>query len=91
MPPRIPRPFKIFNYLDSHEQFLEIVAAYWAKPSKQVAVQKVWCKLKQVKMGMQTLANTKYAGEENKIELARRTLKEVQSHMRRPDNNATLV
>ncbi|XP_056685901.1 uncharacterized protein [Spinacia oleracea] len=75
------RPFKIFNYMATHVDFLKIVQDGWAQRCTGSLMFSLWQKLKVVKGGLKTLHQKEFARLDEKIDLLRQELDEVQSEL----------
>ncbi|XP_021859668.1 uncharacterized protein [Spinacia oleracea] len=73
------RPFKFFNYMADHPQFLQAVQKGWEKNQTTSTMQNVWSKLKAVKVEHKALHKQEFAQLETNIEKCRRDLEMAQS------------
>lgn len=79
--PQNPRPFRFFNHLADHKEFLQIVTNVWTR--KEIAQMPViWKKLKEVKGELKKLNTTEFAAVDTKVKHARQQLKEIQERIR---------
>ncbi|XP_060210242.1 uncharacterized protein LOC132637116 [Lycium barbarum] len=76
-----PKPFKFFNHLTQHPEFLNHVRSAWGTQTA-TRMAPVWNKLKQVKLALKSLNNTEFAGVDTRVKIARQQLKDIQEKMR---------
>ncbi|XP_070035530.1 uncharacterized protein [Nicotiana tomentosiformis] len=74
-------PFRFFNCIAEHPQFIQEVDQAWSTTGKDGKLQGVWNKLKRVKQVIKGLNTQHYKGVEDKIKVIRRELQEVQNKM----------
>ncbi|XP_056689712.1 uncharacterized protein [Spinacia oleracea] len=76
------RPFKFFNYMADHAQFLDVVRKGWGVtcPGRGVML-KVWTKLKAVKQGLKELHHKDFAKLDQRIEELRVDLSQIQTQL----------
>nr|QIA97950.1 hypothetical protein AP_R.00g000460-v1.0.a3 [Amaranthus palmeri] len=60
-------PFRFFNYLCDHKDFLKVVDEAWQIEVRGDGLQKLWHKMKNVKRGLKQLHNKDFAGVKDKI------------------------
>ncbi|XP_059315723.1 uncharacterized protein LOC132066426 [Lycium ferocissimum] len=75
------RPFRFLNCLVEHEKFLPLVDANWATPTHLAFMQRVWTKLKKVKLGLKSLYSEHFQGSTEKLMEIRGKLQVVQEDM----------
>ena len=63
----IHRPFKYFNYLASHPDFLDTVRYAWNIDVSGFPMARLWCKLKQVKLALKTFHSTHFGNIHDRI------------------------
>ncbi|XP_056698434.1 uncharacterized protein [Spinacia oleracea] len=73
------RPFKFFNYMADHPQFLQAVQKGWEKNQTTSVMQNVWSKLKAVKVELKALHKKEFSQLETNIEKCIRDLEMAQS------------
>ncbi|XP_060175336.1 uncharacterized protein LOC132606044 [Lycium barbarum] len=83
-PIREPRPFKFFNHLADHPDFLEIIQQTWAHTSRGMGMQHIWYKLKKVKQQLKLLNTREYSKVNDNVQKYRQELAAVQIQMRDP-------
>ncbi|XP_075104573.1 uncharacterized protein LOC142178608 [Nicotiana tabacum] len=84
-------PFRFFNCIAEHPQFIQEVDQAWSTTGKDGKLQGVWNKLKRVKQVIKGLNTQHYKGVEDKIKVIRRELQEVQNKMSSILLNAELI
>ncbi|XP_021866679.2 uncharacterized protein [Spinacia oleracea] len=75
------RPFKFFNYMADHKDFLTIVQERWQVEIQGTAMFRIWNKLKGIKTGLKALHHQEFAGLEERIENIRVDLNLIQSQI----------
>lgn len=76
------RPFKFFNYMVDHANFLEVVKKGWDSDCQgKGAMLQVLNKLKSVKQGLKTLYHQKISRLNERIEIIRDDLSKIQSQL----------
>ena len=61
------KPFRFLNYLCDHQDFLQVVRAAWNINAKGTGLQRLWYKMKNVKMGLKQLHTKEFSGITDKI------------------------
>lgn len=61
------RPFKNFNYLVAHSEFMKIVRREWFKGANCSCFKGIWLKLKRVKTALKTLRKEEFRRGGSKI------------------------
>ncbi|XP_070057316.1 uncharacterized protein [Nicotiana tomentosiformis] len=84
-------PFRFFNCIAEHPQFIQEVDQAWSTTGKDGKLQGVWNKLKGVKQVIEGLNTQHYKGVEDRIKVIRRELQEVQDKMSSRLLNAKLI
>ncbi|XP_019224867.1 PREDICTED: uncharacterized protein LOC109206500 [Nicotiana attenuata] len=74
-------PFRFFNCIVEHPQFIQEVYQAWRTIGKDGKLQGVWNKLKRVKQVIKGLNTQHYKGVEDRIKIIRKELQEVQEKM----------
>ncbi|XP_019232866.1 PREDICTED: uncharacterized protein LOC109213514 [Nicotiana attenuata] len=83
------RPFRFFNHLADHKEFLQIVTNAWTgKETAQMSG--IWRKLKAVKGELKKLNTTEFAAVDKKVKHARQQLQEIQEKIRNNYQQARL-
>ncbi|XP_021844124.1 uncharacterized protein [Spinacia oleracea] len=76
------RPFKFFNYMEDHAQFLDVVRKGWdVSCPRSGSMLKVWTKLKAVKQGLKELHHKDFAKLDERIEGLRVDLCQIQTQL----------
>ena len=61
------KPFRFFNYICDHQDFLQVVRESWNATNIGTGMQRIWYKLKNVKSGLKKLHTKEFAGIHGKI------------------------
>ena len=78
------RPFKFFNHMASHVEFLQVVSEQWCVPGRgRNRMKMVWSKLKNVKVKLKMMHKTEFANMNAILDNAREELQRIQTQMRR--------
>ncbi|XP_021861555.1 uncharacterized protein [Spinacia oleracea] len=72
------RPFKFFNYMDDHTDFVKAVNEGWDCSIQGCAMYRLWTKLKHVKAGLKKLHAKDFAKLDSRIEQLRQDLDDTQ-------------
>ncbi|XP_016432563.2 uncharacterized protein LOC107759196 [Nicotiana tabacum] len=75
------RPFKLFNCIADHPQFMQHIEEAWKDRSTNGRMQTVWNNLKGVKEAIKSLNTQHYKGVDGKIKEIRRKLQRIQEEM----------
>lgn len=81
------KPFRFFNYLCEHQDFLRTVDEAWKIWVKGVALQKIWHKLNNVKSSLEKLHSREFAGITGKIKEWEENLDNIQPVMQDDPSN----
>ncbi|CAO2816302.1 unnamed protein product [Amaranthus hypochondriacus] len=82
------KPFRFFNYLCEHKDFLQVVSEAWRIKVKGSGLQKIWYKMKNVKASLKSLHIKEFAGIEEKIKAWEETLDKIQNELQSNPTNA---
>ncbi|XP_019224270.1 PREDICTED: uncharacterized protein LOC109205957 [Nicotiana attenuata] len=75
------RPFRFFNCIEDHPQFIQHVEKVWSVDETKGTIQEVWNKLKRVKEVIKGINIQHYQRVEDRIKEARKELQIVQEQM----------
>lgn len=75
------RPFKFFNYMGDHPNFLSVVQKGWDTNYHGSLMFRLWNKLKAVKQGLKGLHHQDFSKLEERIKLLREDLVRVQTQL----------
>lgn len=75
------KPFRFFNYLCDHHEFLKVVEDAWRMDVGGTGLQKLWHKLNNVKRSLKKLHTREFAGIQSKIKTWEEALDKVQSDL----------
>ncbi|XP_056697419.1 uncharacterized protein [Spinacia oleracea] len=84
------RPFRFFNYLADHHDFLPTVKLCWRHASGSTMAS-VWSRLKMIKQKLKNLHHQEYRGIHEKIEQARHQLSSVQTQLQQLHGDTLLL
>ncbi|XP_059285682.1 uncharacterized protein LOC132039156 [Lycium ferocissimum] len=84
------KPFRFFNHLVSHPQFMEIIEFCWASEVTGTPMEKVWRKLHMIKQKLKKLQIKEFSGVDTRIKELRTQLQATQQLMRSHDYPSTL-
>ncbi|XP_019236447.1 PREDICTED: uncharacterized protein LOC109216720 [Nicotiana attenuata] len=85
------RPFRFFNCIAEHPQFMQQIEIAWKDRSTKGTMQDVWNNLKSVKEIIKTINVQHYKGVDERIKEARKELQGVQEEMSFKLQNKELV
>ncbi|XP_019254007.1 PREDICTED: uncharacterized protein LOC109232716 [Nicotiana attenuata] len=85
------RPFKFFNHLAQHPDFISIVTNKWGSGQHMKGMEAIWYKLKQVKQELKTLNCRKFSKVTKKVDYYRKELNEMQIETRDPEKQVGLA
>ncbi|XP_016435958.1 uncharacterized protein LOC107762145 [Nicotiana tabacum] len=85
------RPFKFFNCITEHPQFMKHIEEAWKDGSTNGRMQKVWNNLKGVKEAIKNLNTQHYKGVDDKIKDLRRELQGIHEEMSSKLQNKELI
>lgn len=80
------KPFRFFNYLADHPDFMKIVKSNWTSQRQASSMADVWEKIKRLKQLMRRLSNHDLQGIQTKVSMIRNQLKELQEQIRWAQN-----
>lgn len=80
--PKVSKPFRFFNCLAEHKDFLPIVLRAWNKHQQVEHMSAIWRKLKEVKKELKKLSITEFKAVDVKVRTARQKLHEMQKQIR---------
>ena len=75
------KPFRFLNYLCEHQDFLKVVREAWQTTTKGTGLQKLWYKMKNVKIGLKQLHTKEFSGINDKIKEWEGNLYNIQTAM----------
>lgn len=84
------RPFRFFNHLAQHQDFLDLVAQCWNTSNNKIGMQGIWLKLQQVKQAMKGLNTKEFPKVDEKVKQVRQQLMDLQTEMRDPMHHHSL-
>lgn len=76
------RPFKFFNFIAEHEDFLDVIKDGWMKQVNGMGMENIWTKLKVIKKGLKKLNTIHYQGIDFKVKEIRSQLQSIHEQMR---------
>ncbi|KAH0752423.1 hypothetical protein KY285_005571 [Solanum tuberosum] len=77
-----PKPFRFFNYLADHPEFMQAVENNWKSQRQASTMNEVWRKIKGLKYPMRGLSNHDFQGIQSRVTKVRTQLKKLQEQMR---------
>ncbi|XP_021852263.2 uncharacterized protein [Spinacia oleracea] len=75
------RPFKFFNYMADHDEFMQVVQEKWNISVNGTPMFTVWQKMKAIKGGLKHLHHRDFSRLEERIELLRKELDGIQTQL----------
>lgn len=87
---RYLNPFKFFNHLMEHEDFIPLIERCWGRNTRWLSMRNVWKDLQEVKRGLRQLNSTNSNIVQTKILQSRQHLKNIQEQMRDPITTTSL-
>ncbi|KAK4709789.1 hypothetical protein R3W88_004302 [Solanum pinnatisectum] len=77
-----PKPFKFFNYLADHPEFMQTAETSWKSQRQVSSMSEVWRKIKRLKQPMSGLSNHYFQGIQSRVIMIRTQLKALKEQMR---------
>ncbi|XP_075081553.1 uncharacterized protein LOC142166363 [Nicotiana tabacum] len=71
---QVARPFKFYNYLVDHPEFMAIVETTWSRPNNSIPMVKVWKKLQKLKVESKILNKKEFAGISDRVKKTKEKL-----------------
>ncbi|XP_019256470.1 PREDICTED: uncharacterized protein LOC109234883 [Nicotiana attenuata] len=80
--PKTSKPFRFFNSLAEHKDFLSVVTEAWNKSQQAGNMAGIWRKLKDVRRALKWLNTNEFQAVDLRVKSARQKLHDVQEQMR---------